>query len=153
MVVEVLVAVQLLSHVWLFAIAPTVAWQDPVPSLSPGVCSDSGPLSQWTHPTISSSVALFLSCPQSFPASGSFPTDQDELAFCIRWPKNWSFSFRNSPSDKYSGFISFRIDSFDLLVQKTLNESLLQHHSSKASILWCSAFFMVQLSYPYMEKP
>ena len=72
----------------------------------------------------------------------------NESAFHIRWPKYWSFSI--SPTNEYSGLISFRIDYFDLLaVQGTLN-SLLQHHSSKASILWCSAFFMVQLSHPYM---
>ena len=68
----------------------------------------------------------------------------------IRWPKYWSFSFTISPSNEYSGLISFRIDWFDLLaVQRTL-KSLLQHHSLKASILWCSAFFIVQLLHPYM---
>ena len=67
----------------------------------------------------------------------------------IRWSKYWIFSFRISPSNEYSGLISFRIDWFDLTVQGTL-KSLLQHHSSKASVLWCSAFFMVQLSHPYM---
>ena len=73
-----------------------------------------------------------------------------ESALCIRWPKYWSFSFSISPSKEYSGFISFRIDFFDLLeVQGTL-KSLLQHHSSKALILWCSDLFMVQLSHPYM---
>ena len=73
-----------------------------------------------------------------------------ELALHIRWPKYWSFSFSISPSNEYSGLISFRIYWFDLLdVQGTL-KSLLQHHSWKASILWHSAFFMVQLSYPYM---
>ena len=72
-----------------------------------------------------------------------------ELAFPIRWPKFWSFSFSISPSNEYSGLISFRIHWFDLAVQGTL-ESLLQHHNSKASSLWPSAFFMVQLSHPYM---
>ena len=68
----------------------------------------------------------------------------------IRWPKYWNFSFSITPPNEYSGLISFRVDCLDLLaVQETL-KSLLQHHSSKASILWCSAFFMVQLSYPYM---
>ena len=72
------------------------------------------------------------------------------FSFSIKWPKYWSFSFSISPSNEYSGLISFRIDSLDLLaVQRTL-KSLLQHHSSKASILQHSAFFMVQLSYPYM---
>ena len=74
----------------------------------------------------------------------------NESVLCIRWSKYWSFSFSISPSNEYSGLISFRIDWFDLLaVQETL-KSLLQHHSSKASILWCSAFSIVQLSHPYM---
>ena len=72
-----------------------------------------------------------------------------ELAIHIRWSNYWSFSFSISPSNEYLGLISFRIDWFDLAVQGTL-KSLLQHHSSKASILQCSAFFMVQLSHPYM---
>ena len=74
----------------------------------------------------------------------------NESVFHIRWPKYWSFSFSISPSNEYSGLISFRMDWFALPdVQGTL-KSLLQHHSSKASILWCSAFFLVQLSHPYM---
>ena len=68
----------------------------------------------------------------------------------IRWPKYWSFSFSISPSNEYSGLISFRIDWLDLLAVQEILKSLLQHHSSKASILWCSAFFMVQLSHPCM---
>ena len=74
-----------------------------------------------------------------------------EAALCIRWPRYWSFSFSLSPSNEYSGLVSFRIDWFGLLlaVQGTLT-SLLQHHNSKASVLQHSAFFMVQLSYPYM---
>ena len=112
-----------------------------------GAYSNSRPSCLWCHPTNSSSVVPFSSRLQSFPASGSFPVSQ---FFCIRWPKYWSFSFNISPSNHYSGLISFRIDWFDLLaVQRTL-KSLLQHHSSKASILWCSASFIVQLSHPYM---
>ena len=72
----------------------------------------------------------------------------NESVLCIRGPNYWSFSI--SPSNEYSGFISFRIDWFDLLAVQGTLKSLLQHHSSKASILWCSAFFMVQLSHPYM---
>jgi len=73
----------------------------------------------------------------------------NELALCVRWPKYWSFSFSISPSNEYSGLISFRIDWFDLrAVQGTL-KSLFQHHSLKALILWCSAFFIVQLSHEY----
>ena len=73
-----------------------------------------------------------------------------ESAVCIRWPKYWSFSFSISPSNEYSGLISFSMDWFDLLVIQGTRKSLLQHHSSKASILWRSAFFMVQLLHPYM---
>ena len=74
----------------------------------------------------------------------------NESALCIRWPKYWGFSFSISPSNEYSGLISFRIDCFDLLAVQGTLKSLLQHHSSKASILRRSAFFMVQLSHPYM---
>ena len=73
-----------------------------------------------------------------------------ESALCIRWPKYWSFSFSISPSNEYSGLVFFRIDWFDLLADQETLKSLLQHHSSKTSILWHLAFFMVQLSYPYM---
>ena len=89
----------------------------------------------------------FLLLPSIFPSIRVFP---NELILHIRWPKYWSFSFSISPSNEYSGLISFRMDWLDpLAVQGTL-KSLLQHHSSKASIIWCSAFFMVQLSCPYM---
>ena len=74
----------------------------------------------------------------------------NESALCIRWPKYWSFSFSISPSNEYSELISFRIDWLDLLAVQGTLKSLLQYHSSKASILWHSAFFIVQLSYPYM---
>ena len=74
----------------------------------------------------------------------------NELALCIRWPKCWSFSFSSSPSNEHSGLISFRIDWLDLLAVQGTLKNLLQHHSSKASILWGSAFFIVQLSHPYM---
>ena len=88
-----------------------------------------------------------LLLPSTFPASGSFP---NVSALCIRWPKYWSFSFSISPSNEHPGLISFRMDWLDLLeVQRTL-KSLLQHHSSKASILQRSDFFIVQFSHPYM---
>ena len=74
----------------------------------------------------------------------------NESALCIRWPKYWSFSFNISPSNEHSGFISFRIDWFDLLAIQGTLKSLLQHHSSKASVLRCLAFFIFQLSHPYM---
>ena len=73
-----------------------------------------------------------------------------ESALYLRKPKYWSFSFSISPSNEYSGLISFRIDWFDFLAVQATLKSLLQHHSSKISVLWCSAFFMVQLSHPYM---
>ena len=115
----------------------------PCPSPTPRVYSNSCPLSQWCHPAISSSVIPF-SCPQSLPASGSFPMSQ---FFASGSQSIWSFSF--SPSNEHPGLISFRMDWLDLLaVQGTLKS--LQHHSSKASILRRSAFFTVQLSHPYM---
>ena len=115
------------------------------------VCSDSCPwVDDACHPAISSSVIPFASYLQSFPSIRVFPKDS---ILCIRWPEYWSFSFSVSPSSEYSGLISFRIDWIDLLsvhrtLQDSLLKSLLQHHSSKASILWHSAFFMVQLSHP-----
>ena len=108
----------------------------PSPSSTPGAYSNSWPSSQWCHPALSSFVVPFSSCLQSFPASGSFPMSQSVLH--IRWPKYWSFSFSISPSNEYSGLISFRIDWFNLLVVQETLKSLLQHHSSKASILQCS---------------
>ena len=118
------------------------------PSPTPTVCSDLCPSSWWCHPTISSSVIPFSSCLQSFPASRSFSRSQS--VFPIRWPKYWSFSFSVSPSNEHSGLISIRIDWFDLLAVQGTLKSLLQRHSSKASILQHSAFFIVQLSHPYM---
>ena len=94
---------------------------------------------------ILSSVHFF--CLQSFPASRSF---SNESTLCIRWPKYWSFSFNISPANEYSGLISFRMDWLDLLAVQGTLKSLLQPHSSKASVLWCSAFFILQLSHPYM---
>ena len=117
----------------------------PCLSPSPGVPSDSCPLSQWGHPTISSSVVPFSSCLQLFPASRF----SNELVLHISRPKYWSFSFSISPPNEYSGLISFRIGWLDLFaVQEALKS--LQHHSSKASILQCSVFFTAQLSHPYM---
>ena len=113
----------------------------PCPSPSPGVCSNMCPLSQWCHPTILSSVTLFFFCLQSFHSNKVF---SNELALPIRWSNYWSFSI--NPSNEYSGLFSFRVDWFYLFeVHRTL-KSLLQHHSSKATILHHSAFFMVQLT-------
>ena len=118
----------------------------PCPSLSSGVCSNSCPFSQWCHPTISSVLP---------PSSIAFSLSQHQglfqwIAFSHQVTKYWSFNFSISSSNEYSWLISFRIDWFDLHnVQGTL-KSPLQNHSSQAWILQCSAFFMVQLSYPYM---
>ena len=118
----------------------------PCPSPTPRVYSNSCPLSRWCHPTISFCRPLLL-LPSIFP---SIMVSSNESALCIRWPKYWSFSFNISPSNEHPGLISFTMDWLDLLeVQGTL-KSLIQHHSSKASILQCSAFFKVQLSHPYM---
>ena len=118
----------------------------PCPSLSPGACSNSCLLNQQCLPIISSSVIPFSSYLQSFPAW----VFSNESALRIRWPKYWSFSFNNSPLNEYSGLISFKIDWFDLLAVQGTLKNLLQHHSSKASIFHRSAFFMVQLSHPYI---
>ena len=89
----------------------------------------------------------FLSPPSIFPSIRDF---SNEPVLRIRWPKYWSFSFRISPSNEHPGLISFRMDWLDLLAVQGTLKSLLQHHSSKASILWRSAFFTIQLSHPYM---
>ena len=117
----------------------------PCPSPTPGVHSDSCPSSRWCHPAISSSVIPFSSCPQSLPASGSFKwvSSSHQVA------KYWSFSFNISPSNEYPG-LSLRMDWLDLLEVQRILKSLLQHYSSKASILRHSAFFTVRLSHPYM---
>ena len=109
----------------------------PCPSSTPGIYSNSCPLSQWCHPNISSSVIPFSSCPQSLPASGSFSVSQ-----LLAWggQSRLSFSLSISPSNEHPGLVSFRED---LLAVQGILKSLLQHHSSKASILWCSAFFTV----------
>ena len=94
---------------------------------------------------------LTLSCPLLFPSI--FPSIRvfsSESVLRIKWPKYWSFNFSISPSKEYSGLISFRVDWFDLLAVQGTFKSLIQHHSSKASILWCSAFFIVQLSHHCM---
>ena len=139
--------VQLLSHDWLFVTPWTAAPQtflsfivfwNLLKFLSIELVMPSN------HLILCSSLLLL---PSIFP---SITVSFNESALHIRWPKCWSFSFDISPSNEYSGLISFRIDWLDLLtIQRTL-ESLFQHHSSKASILWCSAIFMVQLSHLYM---
>ena len=117
----------------------------PCPSLSLGVCLNSCPSAMLSNHHILCCPLLLL--PSIFPSIRIF---SNKSSLCIRWPKYLSFSFIISPSNEYSGLINFRIDWFNLLaVQGTLN-GLLHHHSSKAPILRCSAFFIVQLSDPYM---
>ena len=115
----------------------------PCPSPTPGVYPNSCPLSWWCHPTISS---------LSSPSLPTFNLSQHQGLY--KWVNSShqvaSFSFSISPSNEYSELISFRMDWWDLLVVQGTLKSLLQHHSSKASILWCSAFFIVQLSHPHM---
>ena len=118
----------------------------PCPSPTPRVYSNSCSLSRWCHPTISSSVVPFSSHLQSFPASRSL----NESALCIRWPKYWSFSFNISLSNEHSGLTSFRMYWLALLAVQGTLKSLLQNHSSKVSILLRSAFFILQLSHPYV---
>ena len=145
--IQLFVAFHLSSHVWLFANLRTAAWKASLSLI------------------ISQSLAKFMSFALVMPSSylilwlpllllsSIFPSIRDfsnESAVRIRWPKYWSFNFSISPSSEYSGLISLTIDWFDLLAVQGTLRSLLHHHSLKASILWCSAFFMVQLSYGHM---
>ena len=117
----------------------------PCPSPTPGVYPNSCPLSWHIQPFHPLSPLLLL--PSIFPSIRFF---SNESALFIRWPKYWSFSFNISPSNEHPGLISFRKDWLDLLAVQGTLKSLLQYHSSKASILLCSAVFIVQLSHPYM---
>ena len=117
----------------------------PCPSPIPGVHSDSRPSSRCCHPAILSSVVPFSSCPQSLPAT----VFSSESTLHMRWPKYWSFSFSIISSKEHPGLISFRMDWLDLLAVQGTLKTLLQHHSTKPSILRHSAFFIVQLSHPY----
>ena len=142
-----IVVVQSLSHVQLFVTPRTTARQ-----ASPSITNS------WNSPKLmfielvmpSNHLILcypLLLLPSIFPSITIF---SNESALCIRWPKCWSFDFSISPSNEYSGLISFRMDWLDLLAVQGTLKSFLLHHSSKASILWCSAFFIVQLSHAYM---
>ena len=119
--------------------------RSPCPSSKPGVCSNSCPLNRWCHPTMSFSIVPFSHL-QSF----QHQVLPNESVLHTRWPKDWCFSLSISPSKEHPGLISFRMDRLDLLAVQGTLKSLLQQHSSKASILRCSAFFTVQLSHPYM---
>ena len=140
-------SVQLLSRVWLFA-TPWIAARQASLSIT----------NSWSLLKLMSIELVIpfnhlllchplLLLPSIFPSIRVF---SNESALHIMWPKHWCFSFSISPSNEYSGLISFRMDWLDLLAVQGTLKSLLQHHSSKASVLWCSAFFTVQLSHPYM---
>ena len=140
-------SVQLLSCARLFATPWTVVHQA---SLS--ITNSKSLLKLMSIESMMPSNHLILCCPLLLPPS-IFPIIRvfsNESVLPIRWPKYWSFSFSISPSNKHSGLISSRMDWLDLLAVQGTLKSLLQHHSSKASVLQCSAFFMVQLSHPYM---
>ena len=119
-----------------------------LPCLSPSLrpCLNSNPVNPWCCPTSPPLLPHFL-LPSIIPSIRVF---SNESTLCIRWPKYWSFSFSISPFSEYWGLLSFRIGWFNPLALQGILRSLLQHCNSKASILWCSAFFMVQLSYLYM---
>ena len=140
-------SVQSLSHVWLFATPWTAACQD---SLSITNCWSL--LKLMSIESVMPSNHLILCHPLLLPSSifHSIRVFSNQSIAPIRWPKYWSFSFSISPSNEYSGLISFRMDWLYLLAAQGTLKSLLQHHSSKASIFLCSAFYIVQLSYPYM---
>ena len=138
------VVVQLLSHVPFFVTPWTAAHQA---SLSFTVSRSLLKLMSIESVMPSNHLILFSPPAFIFPSIRVFPS---ESVLCIKWPKDWTFSFNMIPSNEYSGLISFRVDWFDLLVVQVTLKSLLQHHSSKAPILRHSAFFMVQLSHPYM---
>ena len=140
---------QLLSCVWLFATPWTAARQ-----ASLCFTISWSLLKFMAIESVMPSNHLFLCCPLLLLLS-IFPNIKacaNESAVCIKWPKYWSLSFSISPSNLYSGLISFRIDWFDLLAVQGTLKSLLQHHNSKTSIRQCSTFFMVQFSHPYMTS-
>ena len=139
--------VQSLSRVRLFSTPRTAACQA---SLS--ITNSRSLLKLMSSESVMPSNNLIHCCPLLLPPSilPSIRVFSNESVFRIRWPEYWSFSFSISPPNEYSGLISFRMDWFDLLAVKGTLKSLLQHHSLKASILWHSAFFMVQLSHPYV---
>ena len=140
-------SIQSLSHVQLFATPWTAAHQDSLSITN----SWSLPKLMSIQPVMPSNHLILcrplLLLPSIFPGIRVF---SNESALCIRWPKYWSFSFSISPSNEHLGLISYRMDWLDLLAVQGTLKSILQHHSSKISIFWCSAFFIVRLSHPYM---
>ena len=142
-----IVVFQSLGHVQLFVTPWTAARQAPLAF----TISQSLLRSMSTELVMLSSHFILCQPFQLLPSIvPSIRVFSNESTLCIRWPKYWSFSFSITPSSAYSGLISFRIDGFDVLAVQGTLKSLFQHHSLKASILWRSAFFMVQLSHPYM---
>ena len=139
-------SVQLLSHVRLFATPWTAGYQASL------AITNSWSLLKPMSGLVMPSNHLILCCPLLLLPSifSSITVFSSESVLHIRWPEYWSFSFRISPSNEHPGLISFRMDWLDLLAVQGTLKSLLQHHSSKAAILWHSTFFMVQLSHPYM---
>ena len=144
---ELFNSVQSLSRVQLFGTPWTTASQAAL-----SITNSLNLLKLISTESVMPSNPLILCCAFLIPSSifPSITVFSNESALCIRWPKYWSFSFSISPSSEYSGLISFRMDWLDLLAVQGTLKSLLQHHSSKASILWYSAFLVVQLSHPYM---
>ena len=140
------ISVQLLSHVWLFVTPWTADSRPPCPSSTPRACSKLVSIE-----LVMPSNHIILCHPLLLPPSTapSVRVFSNESALYIRWPKFWNFSFSISPSSEYSGLISFRMSWLGLLAVQGTLKSLLQHHSSKASILWGS-FSIVQLLHPYM---
>ena len=143
-----IVVVQLLSHIRLFATPWTAASQASLSFTITQSLLQLMPIELVMPSNHLILCRLLLLLPSIFPSIRVF---SKASALLIRWPKYWSFSFNISPSNEYLGLISFSIDWFDLLAVQGTLKSLLQHHSSKASILWGSVFFMVQLSHPYMS--
>ena len=139
-------SVQSLSHVWLFVTPWITAGQA---SLS--ITNSQSLLKPMSIRSVMPSNHLIFCCPLLLPPiCPSIRVFSNESTLHTRWSKNWSFSFSISPSNEHPGLISFRVDWLDLLAVQRSLKSLLQHYSSKAPILWCSAFFTVQLSHPYM---
>ena len=140
--IQAISSVQSLIRVWLFVIACTAALQ-----ASQSITNSQSMLKLMSIESVMPSNHLILCRPLLLPSIFRSRLYSNESVLPIRWPPYWSFSFSISPSNEYSGPISFRMDSLDLLAVQGTLKSLLQHHSSKASILWLSAFFMVQLSH------
>ena len=138
-------SIQLLSHVQIFVTPWTVVCQ-----ASLFITNSQSPPKPMSIVSVMPSNYLILCRPLLLLSPPSIRVFSSESVLCIRWPKYWRFSFNISPSSEHPGLISFRVDWLDLFAVQGTLKSLLQHHSSKASVLWCSAFFIVQLSHPYM---